>query len=85
MYPEPLAGILADDSLEHGVEAAGVLGWVARYLKWRMKFKNVLAFLLRPYREARDNCRASFGCDLCKGRVGACRGAEKVDKDTFLQ
>jgi len=84
MYPEPLAGILADNLLQHGVETAGVFGWVARYLKWRMKFKNVLAFPLSPYSEAWDNSRTGFGGDLCEGGVGAGRGAEKVDKDTFL-
>ena len=35
--PEPLAGMLADDSLEDGVEPAGVFSGIARNLKWRMK------------------------------------------------
>src|SRR5271169_5435682 len=34
MDPEPLTGMFADDALEDGVEAAGVLRRVARYLKW---------------------------------------------------
>ena len=36
--PKPLAGMLADNLLEHGVEPASVVSRVAGYLKWGMKF-----------------------------------------------
>ncbi len=85
MNPKPLARILADDLLQHGVQTAGILSCVARYLKWRMKFKNVLSFPLETaIAEAWNNRCTSFSGDFREGGISAGRDSEEVDKDTFL-
>ena len=85
MNPEPLAGMLADHLFEHCMKASSILGGVAGYLKWRMKFEDVLAFGFRPYGKAGNDRGAGTGGDFREGDVGASGSSKEVDNDAFLQ
>ncbi len=77
--------MLTDNLFENSMKAAGIFSSVARNLKWRMKFEDVLPFLFRPYGKAWNNGRACLSRDFREGDVGASRGAKEIDKDAFLE
>ena len=85
MNPKPLAGMFTNHLLENAMELSSINYRVVRYIKWRMKLKNVSLFLFMPNREARNHRRACSCGDLGKSYVRAGGRSEEVDKSAFFE
>src|SRR6185437_4286742 len=83
--PHPLIRITPDNLFQRGMNALRIRRLIAGHFNWRIEPEHIAASIVIPEREPWNNLRSGVMRQLCEGRTGTSKAAEKIDEDALAR